>query len=111
MREEDIKKLVNVGDYAYIYNYDGMKDCKHIGQVTKIYSAYGSGYVTLKGVIKLSSNKLIFKENTNLDVWDLQPITQVEYMALIDCYKRHEKMRATIKTELSKFHKLAKRNH
>lgn len=108
---EEVNSVIKEGDYIYVYNYDGMKDCKHIGQVVSFRDSCIGIRVTLKGVIKLSSNKLIYKESDDIEIWHMRQITQVEYMALLDCYKRHEKMRATIKAELSKFHKLAKDNH
>lgn len=90
--KEDYSKYV--GQHVFVYNYDGMKDCRHVGKVVKL-NQYGNPI--LKGVIKLSSNKLCFKEEDSLRIRSIKIIPSAEYMAILAAYKKHEQMRAKIK--------------
>ena len=91
-----MQEQVKEGDYVFVYNYDGCKDCRHVARVESIYD----GRIYASGIIKLSSNKLCYKENGILTWWSIRVITPMKYIEILNAYKKHEAMRALIKKEL-----------
>lgn len=85
-----------IGQYVFIYNYDGMKTCHHVCKVVGRLS-YSSEYFVVEDVIKLSANKICFKKNDKLRPWEIKIIPPEEYMAILNTYKKHEQMRSRIK--------------